>query len=178
MKGELAMEESNAGFDSLAEDLAGRFRALGRLFDQLGSKEAAHKLLDSLISEDAATFNQLIEPLDIPNIPELGKCVWVREIIDRVVVTPTLVEVCVLRDDLTPAERALYLSIAIRHAHGPLVDLTEAELVLTTLGDDQGIPPGPFLEELKANGLVTCSSRVKYEVSTVLVLGKPEKVCV
>ncbi|MGH2673867.1 MAG: hypothetical protein ACRDKA_13165 [Actinomycetota bacterium] len=78
-----------------------------------------------------------------------------REIIDRVIVTPTEVEVCVLRDDLTPAERGLYLMIAIRH--GALIPLTKAEGSLIMLGPGPEIPPGPFLDELKANDLVDCS---------------------
>jgi hypothetical protein len=40
------------------------------------------------------------------------------------------------------------------------------------------IPPGAFLDELKANGLVTCESRMTYDTNTILVLGKPEQVCV
>jgi hypothetical protein len=175
-KGGLVMEKREFDIDTLYEDLAGRFRALGQLFDQFGSRDGAHKLVDSLISEDGAAFNRLIEPVDIPSIPQLGICAWVREIIDRVVVTPTRVEVCVLREDLTPEERALYLSIAMRH--GAVIPLTEAQEAIMTLGQGPEIPPGPFLEELKANGLVHCDDKDKHDVSTVVVLGKPERVCV
>jgi hypothetical protein len=49
---------------------------------------------------------------------------------------------------------------------------------MMTLGQGPEIPPGPFLEELKANGLVTCDKKPKHDVSTVVVLGKPERVCV
>lgn len=169
-------KKGEANLDTLYQDLAGRFRALGQLFDQLGSRDGAQALVDSLISEDGSAFNRLIEPLDIPDFPQLGKCFWVREIIDRVVANPTLVEVCVLRDDLTPQERVLYLSIAMRH--GTAMPLTEAQNAMMTLGQGPEIPPGPFLEELKANGLVTCDQQVKYDVSTVLTLGIPERVCV
>ena len=172
----LVMEKSEANLDTLYQDLAGRFSALGQLFDQLGSRDSTQTLVDSLISEDGPAFNRLIEPLDIPSIPQLGKCFWVREIIDRVVANATLVEVCVLRHDLTPAERALYLSIALRHGMG--IPLTQAQTAMMTLGQGTEIPPGPFLEELKANNLVTCNKQVKYDVSTVLTLGKPERVCV
>jgi hypothetical protein len=82
----------------------------------------------------------------------------------------------VLRDDLTTEERVLYLSIATRH--GARIPLTEAQEAMMTLGQGPEIPPGPFLEELKANGLVTCDKKPKHDVSTVVVLGKPERVCV
>jgi hypothetical protein len=170
------MEKGESDLDSLHRELAGRFRGLSRLFAELGSQEGAQKLLDSLISGDAAAFNRLIEPVEIPDLPQLGKCFWVREIIDRVSSNVTFVEVCLLRDDLTPDERALYLSIARRH--GALIPLTDAEKAITVLGDGEGIPPGPFLDELKANGLVTCNLRRKYDVSTNLAFGKPERICV
>jgi hypothetical protein len=169
-------EKGEFNLDSLYQDLAGRFRALGQLFDQLGSRDGAQALVDSLISEDGPAFNRLIEPLDIPDIPQLGKCFWVREIIDRVVANPTVVEVCVLRDDLTPEERVLYLSIAMRH--GMVMPLTEAQRAMMTLGQGPEIPPGPFLEELKANDLVICNRQAKADIVTVLTLGKPERVCV
>jgi hypothetical protein len=170
------MAEQDLDLEGLHGDLAGRFSALSQLFAEFGSPKGARQLIDTLVSGDAAAFNKLIDPLDIPDIPPLGKCFWVREIIDRVVVTSTLVEVCTLRDDLTGAELVLYLSIARRH--GALIPLTEAEDAIAALGDGEGIPPGPFLDELKTNGLVTCTTRVKHDVSTKLALGKPERVCV
>jgi hypothetical protein len=170
------MVEHDIDLEDLHRDLADRFSALSRLFAEFGSPKGARRLVDTLVSGDAAAFNQLLDPLDLPTIPPLGKCFWVREIIDRVVVTTTLVEVCTLRDDLTGAELVLYLSIARRH--GALIPLTAAEDAITALGDGEGIPPGPFLDELKANNLVTCTTRVKHDVSSKLAFGKPERVCV
>jgi hypothetical protein len=170
------MAEQDLELEGLYRDLAERFNALSQLFAEFGSPKGARQLVDTLVSGDAAAFNRLIDPLDIPTIPPLGKCFWVREIIDRVVVTQTLVEVCTLREGLSGAELALYLSIARRH--GALIPLTTAEEAITALGDGEGIPPGPFLDELKANGLVTCTTKVKKDVSTKLALGKPERVCV
>jgi hypothetical protein len=170
------MVEPGLELEDLHRNLADRFSALSRLFAEFGSPKGAQRLVDTLVSGDAAAFNQLIDPLDVPDIPQLGKCFWVREIIDRVVVTATLVEVCTLRDDLSGTELVLYLSIARRH--GALIPLTPAEDAITALGDGEGIPPGPFLDELKANGLVTCTVRVKYDASTKLGLGKPERVCI
>jgi hypothetical protein len=168
------MKKDDLDLDSLYQDLAGRFRALSVLFSQLGSQDAVQQLLESLISGDADAFARLIEPVEIPNIPPLGKCFWLREIVERVAVTPTLVEVCRLRQDLTPAERWLFIQIARRY--GALILLVDPRLA--NLGEGPEIPLGPFLDELRANGLVTCKPEVKYDVSTTPVLGKPERVCV
>src|SRR5438876_1144137 len=97
----LMKKKSDSSVESFYDDLAGRFRALSQFFGQLGSREAAQQLLESLISGDAKTFARLIEPLEIPNFPQLGKCFWIREIIERLVVTPAgLVDECWVRDDL------------------------------------------------------------------------------
>ena len=170
------MKKSEFNLDGLYQDLAGRFRALSGLFDQLGSQEAVQQLLENIISGDAEAFSRIIEPVEISNIPQLGKCFWLKEIIERVIVTPTLVEVCVLRDDLTPAERILYMQIAM--LYGALILLRDAELAMWKLGESPGISPGPFLDELKANGLVTCKTEVKYDVSTTQGFGKPQRVCI
>lgn len=171
------MKKSDFDLDSLCQDFAARFRALSQLFGQLGSQEAVRELLENLVSGDAEAFARLIEPVEIPNIPQLGKCFWLREIIERVTMTPTLVEVCVLRGDLTPVERILYIQIARRY--GALIPLGDAELALWRLGATPEIPPGPFLDELKANGLVTCKTEVKYDVSTTQgPFGKPQRVCI
>jgi len=38
--------------------------------------------------------------------------------------------------------------------------------------------PGPFLDELKLNGLVTCTVETIYDTSTTLVFSNPERVCI
>ena len=160
----------------LYRDLAGRFSALSQVFAELGTEEGTRRLLDSLVSDDPAAFNQLIEHFEVPGIPQLGKCFWLRELIDVASVTSTRVEVCVLREDLTPDQRLLYLSIARRH--NAVIPLTDAERAISLLGDGEGIPPGAFLDELKANDLVMCTTKVKFNVTTQLAFGKPERVCV
>src|SRR3712207_9106280 len=78
-----------------------------RLFDQLSSPEAAQELLDSLTSGDAATFNRLIDSVDVP---VLGKCFWVRDIIERIVVTPTgFVEECRSEEHTSELQSRQYL---------------------------------------------------------------------
>lgn len=169
------MEKRDSSLDELYQDLADRFGALGRLFTEISSPKTAQELLNSLATEDAAAFNRLVDRVELPL---LGKCFWVREIIERVVATPTgLVEDCWLRDDLTSDERSLYFLIALRYRQGTPIAGSMQVALQENLGR-RVIPPGAFLDELKANGLVTCESRMTYDTSTILVLGKPERVCV
>ena len=168
------MYERDYKLDALYQDLADRFAAVGRLFVQLSSPKATQELLDNLATGNAAALNRLVDGVELSLF---GKCFWIREIIERVVSTPTgLVEDCWLREDLTPAERVLYLVIAFRHSRATPV----AKSMQVTLQPEIGrrlIPPGPFLDELKANGLVTCELRMTYDTSTTLVLGRPERAC-
>lgn len=165
--------ERNSNLDGFYSELANRFGALSRLFGQLSSPKATEELIDGLTSEEGAAFRQFTDRLDIPI---LGKCFWVREIIERVVITPTgLVEECWLRDDLTRAELLLSLQIALRHRQ--LTPIARSMEVILYNGRAV-IPPGAFLDELKANGLVTCEMRMTYDTSTRLALSKPEQVCI
>src|SRR5262245_28360735 len=110
------MEKSDYRLDEVYQDLANRFGALSRLFSQLSSLEATRELLDSVAAGDAAAFNRIIDRVEFPL---LGKCFWVRELIERVVATPTgWVEECWLRDNLTPDEQILYILTAFRHSRG------------------------------------------------------------
>jgi hypothetical protein len=169
------MEKAN--IDDLYREFAGRFKALGQFFDKLGSEEAVQELLDCLISGDSNTFNRLIETVDIPDLPPRLKCVVYREVIDKVICDPHEVEVCRLRLDLTAEERLQYLQIAFRYRH---LQPTPADtgLGLTVLGENPEIPPGPFLDELKTNNLVTCKLEVRYDCKIGQVLGLPEWICI
>ena len=168
------MYERDDKLDALYQDLADRFGAVGRLFVQLSSPKATQELLDNLATGNAAALNRLVDSVELSLV---GKCFWIREIIERVVSTPTgLSEDCWVREDLTSAERLLYLLIAFRHSRATPV----AKSMQVTLQPEIGrrlIPPGPFLDELKANGLVTCELRMTYDTSTTLVLGRPERFC-
>jgi hypothetical protein len=171
-----APKSTEANLDGLYKDLAVRFSGLSQLFGQLGTPEAVADLFASLVSDDAEPFNKFIDPFEIP---VLGKCLWVREVIERVVVTPTgLVQECWLRDDLTPAERWLYIRIAMRHRQLTPVGVGVGTPTFQIIEGHAIIPPGPFLDELQANGLVTCETRMTYETSTVLGFSKPERVCI
>jgi hypothetical protein len=69
----------------------------------------------------------------------------------------------------------LYEWISFRHRH----DTPVANSMQVTLHDGRRvIPPGAFLNELKAKGLVTCHLQMTYDTSTTLVFSNPEQVCV
>ena len=166
----------DSDLEDLSREFADRFAALGRFFTELGSQESAQTMIDSLISGDAAAFGKLVDSVDIPSFAKVGKCFWLRQLIDHVVAAPYLVEVCTLRDDLSRVERALYFSIARRHGAAILLSLDQKAITVIAAGVE--IPPGPFLDELKANGLVTCTTQVKYDVTYSAPLGKWERVCI
>jgi len=100
----------------------------------------------------------------------------VREIIEQVMITPTgLVEECWLRDNLTQDEWASYRRIVMQHRQlAPVAESME----VTLPGGRALIPPGAFLEDLKANGLVSCESRMTYDTSMAPGLSKPERTCI
>ena len=172
------MQKQDPEFGDFSEEIADRFRALSEVFEQLGRPEAAAELLETLIDGDSKAFGRLTDSL---TLPVLNKCFWLRELIEHVIVTPAgFVEDCWLRDDLTPAELSTYLRIVVRHHQlTKLGTLASGASATVTLRDGHNvISPGPFLDELKANGLVTCKLRMTYEESIKLVLSAPELVCI
>ena len=165
------MENRDSNLAGLYQELAERFGALSQLFDQLSSPEAAKELLNSLTLADVAKpFPQIV---DI-NIPMFGKCLWLRQLIEHIISTPTSEVVCRVRDNLTPYELELYFSIAWRHRDRTVVGKQKAGAIHDT---SRVVSPGPFLDELKINGLVTCNYETTYNTSVTLVFSNPELVC-
>ena len=161
------MQKHESDLGGLYQELGKRFEALSELFGKLSSPSAAKELLDSLTLADAAKpFPKIV---DI-KIPMLGKCFWIREIIEHVVSTPAgFVEECRVRDNLTPSEADGYFSIAWRYR-------MEGTLVAIVYG--AAIPPGPFLDELKAKGLVTCENKMTDNTSVIGGFSPPSRVCI
>jgi hypothetical protein len=81
-------------------------------------------------------------------------------------------EQCRLRTDLTRGEWLDYILVTLRHDPSRLEGQGP---VLRAL--DDVIPPGPYLEELKAHGLVTCALVRKYSSRLSLFPGTPERFC-
>ena len=170
------MENTDANLDDLYQDLARRFRAVSQFLGKLGSEESTRKLLDILIAKDAAAFNRLFETMDIPDLPPDLKCIFYREVIEIFLCDSYKVEVCRLRLDLTSNERVQYILIAMRHRPGQPM-FTHTGTAIKVVGENPEIPPGPFLDELKANNLVTCNWEKRLDCKLGQLLGPPEWIC-
>ncbi len=161
--------------DGMFEEWAGRFQAFSRLFDRFSTAEGVRELFDSRISADPEAFDKILEGFDLP---VLDKCFWASDVIDRVVSTPLgISEECWLREDLTPKETLTYIRICIRFGVNKPQPIPTGTLLATVYSGRTIIPPGPFLDELKANGLVACDFRQKYDSSIVQGWGPPRRVC-
>jgi hypothetical protein len=155
----------------LSDEFAQRVGALADLFARWREPEVARKVIDSMIAGDGAAFRDLID-LDLP-VPPLNKCIWLTEFIEKVVPIDTR-EVCRLRNDLSREERVRYVVIVLefrRRGELPVMEPSPgADFV------NAPIPPGPFLNALKAEGLVTCEQE---QVGGGLerVIQKPKLLC-
>jgi len=161
------MSELGIEFEEIQKELAYRLRVLGKMFTELGNERGAAGLLKSLLADDPSDFHQLLERYDLPQFPLQGKCVWIRQVVDDVLLSPNVTERCVLRADLTAQEKAAVLRIAARH----LVLFVDGEL------GGQVIAPGPLLEDLKLGGFVTCTEGLRTSRPFSL-LGPYEQHCV
>jgi hypothetical protein len=170
------MENTDANLDDLYQDLARRFKAVSQFLGKLGSEKATRKLLDILISKDAEAFTRLFENMDIPDLPLDLKCIFYREVIELFLCDSYKVEVCRLRLDLTPNERVQYILIAMRHRPGQPTFI-HTGIGINVLGENPEIPPGPFLDELKANHLVTCNWETRHDCKLGQLLGPPVWTC-
>jgi hypothetical protein len=149
----------------LYQELAHRLRTLGAMFTDLATEDGAERLLGSLVADDPRDLRELIGRYDLPKFPELGLCVWVREVLDSVLLTPNVDQRCAIRPDLTPHERLSVLLIAGKHA-----------VLLIEPFDEQTIAPGPFLDELKARKLVNCKP-TSASTGPLNLLGPPHRFC-
>lgn len=161
--------------DQVAADFAARAGALADLFARWRKPAVARTVIASLLADDGDTFRELLRDFDPP---VLGKCWWVREVVDRVVATVELRTVCRLRTDLTAGERALYLRLALQFREHAAV-LAQPGGALDAIGaPGPEIPPGPFLDALRAEGLVTCADEPVESAGLQQVLAKPALLCV
>ncbi len=147
--------------DEMYVNLADHFQAASQLFGQFSTPESAQALFQTLATGDQESFNHLVDSLDFPI---LGKCAWVRELVTHVIVTSTPVTEYYLRDDLTPQEWGVVWRLAARYQILIAVDLPFAE--------------GPFLEELKARGLVRPKPGRSVIANLVELPGPYQHICV
>jgi hypothetical protein len=144
----------------LTEEFAREFGALADVFESWRKPEVAGAVVEAVLNRDRDAFMALLEPgLDPrdPSDPDVWaitlcyKAQLLLEKFGRKSPAPT-VETCHLRTDLSPDERRRYLVIALQFAD---------TAILVEDGGDPGlegpvVPPGPFLDALRAEGLVNC----------------------
>jgi hypothetical protein len=159
----------------LSDEFAERAGALADLFATWRKPEVARAVIDSLISDDRDAFRQLSE-VELP-VPVLDRCFWLVEVIEKVVPVPRT-EVCRLRGDLSTEERRRYIAIVLEFRQRGLA-LPPIEPTSGGSGSSIGpiVPPGEFLEALRAEGLVTCGEEGTGG-GLEHVIARPERMCV
>jgi hypothetical protein len=172
--GGVAPAQAQEPLDDLARHLSAQSQALNQVLERLSQPETARAVVDSAVRGDRLTFEGLFEGIEV-QVP--NKCVWVADTVEKL--TSKFVgfeERCRRRADLTLDEWLIY--VLITHKHFPPVQSDEpAPPTVTQVEDLPVIPPGPYLDELKANGLVRCELAKKYSGGISLFPGKPEKFC-
>jgi hypothetical protein len=145
--------------------------ALADLFSKWREPDLARKVIDSVIAGDSAAFHDLID-LDLP-VPPLNKCIWLSELIEKIASIDT-VTVCRKRNDLTPDEQSRYIAIVFefrQRGELPPIESAAGRGFINPV-----IPPGPFLDALKAENLVKCEEE-QIGVGLKLVPTKPSQIC-
>jgi hypothetical protein len=169
---ELDEDTVERSISELSEAFARNVGALADLFSKWRKPEVARKVIDSVIAGDGAAFRDLID-LDLP-VPPLNKCIWLSELIEKVASVDT-VTVCRKRNDLSPDEQARYIAIVFefwRRGELPPIESTGGPGFINPV-----IPPGPFLNALKAQNLVGCNEE-QIGGGLKLVPAKPTRLCV
>ena len=162
------VELSDRAIDEAIADLTDEFaREAGALADVLESwrrPEVAREVVESLLNQDRDAFQALLEPgidpLD-PVDPEATriaicyKLLLLAEKLGRPKKVAST-ETCRLRTDLSPDERRRYLAIAFKFSDGQIWEGGAVRGLAIGL-EGPVIPPGPFLDALRAEGLVKCA---------------------
>jgi hypothetical protein len=161
-----AIEEAISQFSA---EFAREVGVFADLFEYWRKPDVARAVVESLLDNDRDAFNALLKPevadpspidprngdLDETQFLLCYKLLLLLDKLGRMKVTKKQ-EICRLRTDLSPGERRRYLAIALQFGDG--------EIFVHERTPDGGrnslqgpvIPPGPFLEALRAEGLVTC----------------------
>jgi hypothetical protein len=152
--------------DDLAQDLARRAATYREVFDRLSSPDVSEAVLEALATRKPDVFEALGDGLEVPD----GlRCSWVKGAVLAWLRTPYgREERCFLRQDLSTEEYILYRQI-VRQFYKPVVhEPGSLELTVEVVGAGPAeveVPPGPFLEALRAAGLVNCRYYVTFDTS-------------
>ena len=159
------------GTEHLAKELRERSRALASLYDRLATEDGAQSLVKALGSGKPEDFARVYEGLELP---VHDRCAWVRDAVEVLSFTPLPTEECQLKQPLTQQERVLYFMIAMRHAQPFQVPGPGSSSPFQVVAP---LLPGPFLDELKANGLVECTLVFARSGSEQILVSPPYRFC-
>jgi hypothetical protein len=164
---DLSDTEIEEAVAELSDQLAREAGAFAEVFQSWRRPEVARSVVESLLNGDAETFKALLQPgLDAfdpdPSDREaIGialcyKLLLLVEKIGQMKRIPSNTETCRLRTDLTADERRRYVAIAARFTDAEVWEVGVGR-GLTAVGEDGPVvPPGPFLDALRAEGLLNC----------------------
>lgn len=164
---ELSDKAIDEAIADLSDQLAREAGAFAEVFQSWRRPEVAREVVESLLNGDAEAFNALLQPgldafdPDPPDREAIGialcyKVLLLVEKIGQIKRIPSDTETCRLRTDLTADERRRYVAIAASFTDAEIWEVG-AGRGLTALGEDGPVvPPGPFRDALRAEGLVNC----------------------
>ena len=156
----------------LADTLAGNAGALADVVSRWREPEVARRLLESMFSGDRERFDELTRP-NLPD-PPMNLCIFMVELVEKMAWPAIVPTVCRMRTDLSPDEHARYLALVLEFWRRDELPPIEKPGALSLVGPV--IPPGPFLDALRVEGLVTCREE-PIEPGTSLVVTPPQRWC-
>lgn len=162
--------------NDLSRELAARFQVVGRFFTEIGNEADAERLLDCMVGNDAKTFGQFLDRLVLPgdfDIPRLGKCIWLSELIEVAVVELAPREYSATRLDLTRQEKLLRTRCIRANPRSGRVVKKDAFGFEREIIENQGL-----LECMEKNGLVERVTIYEKVNSIILTFGVPQAICV
>jgi hypothetical protein len=159
--------------DPLAQQIAAHSAATLQVLERLSAPQTAQRFVNAAIAGDPRTIDDILNGIELPVV---NKCFWVSELVEKFTSSTGFVQQCWVREDLSTEEWFRYTQIAVRHDQIGR-DAVEVTYEKDALGHVL-IPRGPFLDELKADNLVTCEWVRKTTGRSSVLFGKPERFCV
>ena len=190
---ELNDETIEQAVADLSDEFAREVGALADVLENWRKPEVARAVVESLLDNDRDRFSALLQAnrdvpdADLPPDPYgdltekqkllCYKLLLLAEKFGQPKITGTT-ETCRLRTDLSPDERRRYLEIALHFRERDELPVLSEGWTRGFSGEGPAIPPGVFLDALKAEGLVNCVSDPTIRtIDTSGVFGRLKDVC-
>jgi hypothetical protein len=164
----------DAALERAAADFAARAAALADLLRRWRRPADARAVITTLLAGDGTAFRELLTDFD-PPLP--GKCRWLCGVIESIIGGDVEFRtVCRLRTDLTAGERWLCLQLVQQFQPDELPVGDPRDGPRAARG--AAIAAGPFLDALRAEGLVTCTEEPVQGVALPPTLARLVHTCV